>query len=590
MTPFWLNPLRTRAVPLALLASLVGCASLQSGVNASMDPDTQTPEVQAQTQVIDARSAEIPMQSTAGAQFHIMAGELAASRGEPAVAAAELLKALEVVSDAQLATRATGLALAAQDKDLARRAAARWLEIEPTSLDAREVLLRLGLINNDRAGVEEQAQAIIRDHAEGPDEGYRHVALLISQGASDPDLAMSIMEDLLAQSPDLAAAHYALGITALRFGHIERAEQAAQDAARLAPDAMEYQLLLTGVLVRAKKLDEADRQFEHLLKAGPADTDDLRLSYTKMLLEAGERDAARQQLLKVIAGNPENAHARYALGVIAMNDGELETARKLFQGVVSDPDQGKDAQYQLGRIAELQGKYTEALQHYEQVTSGNLIVEGVVRRAAVLAKLNRIPEALELMERVRQQFPPLAERMIGVEGEILMDAGRNDDALSLYNEAIAENPESSELRYARSLAFERLDRIDDAEADLRAVLANQPGDPTALNALGYMLTVHTQRYQEALDLISEAYAQMPDDPAVIDSMGWVKFKLGQTGEALHLLQRAYDLSGDAEIGAHLGEVLWTAGEQQRAQAIWQESLRRAPGHDLIRETMQRLVP
>ena len=176
------------------------------------------------------------------------------------------------------------------------------------------------------------------------------------------------------------------------------------------------------------------------------------------------------------------------------------------------------------------------------------------------------------------------------EAELLSVAGEYQQAMEVYDEGVALFIDHSQLLYGRALLAERLDRLDQTEADLRLILANDPGHVHALNALGYTLVDRTERYEEGLQYIKQAYRQRPDDPAILDSMGWAYYRLQRLEEAEHYLRRAYTLQPDAEIGAHLGEVLWVMGHQDEARQIWQEASELDPDHPVLRETLQRLAP
>lgn len=521
-------------------------------------------------------------------QFHIMAGELAAGRDQPGVAAQAFLEALKLQPDAQLASRATQLALISGDGSLALATARQWLTLEPSSLDAREVIALLALRQGDLDEVYAQSLEVIRGHAAGPTEGFRHIALLLSGEPGRGDPVRIVMDRLIGQYPELPGARYARALTALRFEDFPLAERSAREALKLEPDSRDYKLLLVGVLVRTSQLDESDRLVDELL-AKPSERDEMRMTYAKLLLEAGEREPARVQLRKALADNAENRDARYALGVLAFNDNELDEAEKMFLPLVTDTERSDDVHYQLGRIAESRKQYEAALGLYAKVDSGAQAVEAAVRSASVLSRLDRVDEARASLAQLRRQLPPLAARLTQAEAEILMDVDRNDDALGVYMAALEVAPENLDLLYGRSLVLDRLGRFSDSEKDLRAILDKRPDDSRALNALGYLLTVNTERYDEAFKLISQAIEKSPDDAAVIDSMGWVLFKLGRPLEALPWLEKALAQASDPEISAHLGEVLWVLGEQDQARAIWDKARARDPDHPGLAEVIERLT-
>ena len=186
--------------------------------------------------------------------------------------------------------------------------------------------------------------------------------------------------------------------------------------------------------------------------------------------------------------------------------------------------------------------------------------------------------------------PGMQLQLLLVEADILLQSDQPEAALALYEQGLAEFPEEPDLLYGRSLAYEQLGQVDAAIADLRAMVEQDADDARALNALGYILTNHSQRYEEARGYIARALALRPNDPAVIDSMGWVEFRLGNLDAAAELLRRAYARLKDPEIAAHLGEVLWQMGEREEARQVWGTALSQHPEHGTLQETMTRLVP
>ncbi|TXH06143.1 MAG: tetratricopeptide repeat protein [Nevskiaceae bacterium] len=535
-----------------------------------------------------ASAADKPDTARMDAQYHIMLGEMAAGRQQPSVAAHEFLQALETVNDVDLAKRATENAMAAREVDTALQAARKWLALDPSSMDAREVIARMSLIEGNLAETTTQCEAIVSGAAGGPSDGMMLAARLLGMAYnSQADGALAVMNQLVAKRPQLPAAQHAMSLLALRFNRIELADAAAREAVRLAPKDKDQHMLLTGVLVKQGKLDEADREFEALVK-GDSKATDLRMGYAKLLLESDQREAARTQLLRVIKDKPDYADAHFALGVLAFNDRNYAEAEQHFKRLL-DGKRAADAAYQLGRIAEVRKNYAQALNYYEQADGGGSALDAAVRHAYVLAAMHKIDEAQDLMAQLREELPQYQQRFYLAEGDLLLNAGEPDRAIKVYGEALKQTPDDADLLYGRSLVYERTARIELAEKDLRAILAKDPNDSRAMNALGYMLTVHTRRYDEASQLISRALQLTPDDAAVIDSMGWVQFKLGHTGEARALLQKAYDRFPDPEVAAHLGEVMWAMGDKDQARALLERTVRDAPDATAPQETLQRLT-
>lgn len=525
----------------------------------------------------------------AEAQYHILAGEVAAGRNQPLVAAEEFLKALEFAPDAALAARATSLALASNNATLALSTARKWLTIEPTSLEAREVITRLSL----RAGLTDQAYeqcvAIVKDHPGGLDDGLRHVSLLLAQEEQQGPAALALIAKLVAQYPKRAGAWQAQGLLALRFGDIEQAEKSARESLRLDPSSKEAPLLLTGALVRKGDIAGADQIIDGQTRNNPI-ASDIRLGYARLLIESNQREHARLQLTRVLKGTGDNTDALYLLGLINLDEGKVDEAEPQFRTLVKTKDRANEAHYYLGRIAEQRGRWADALSEYTQVNAGNQVLDASVRRAEMLYRTGKLDEARVTLEQLRRQYPPLSPRFYLAEGQLLNDAGTPDEALLLYSRALEEHKNEPDLLYARSLVFERLKRLDEAEADLRTVLTASPADARALNALGFMLVVHSSRLDEAEKLIAKALEITPEEPAVIDSMGWLRFRQGRQSEALLLLARAYEVFPDPEVAAHFGEALWVGGDRGKAQAVWERALQASPNNGVLRETIKRLMP
>lgn len=523
----------------------------------------------------------------ANAQYHVMVGELAALRQQPELAATEFLKALDALPDPDLAMRAASLALSARNEPLALKAARRWQQLAPDEMDPREAVARLALRAGDRKETLAQCEAIIKNHPGGPEDGFRQVAQVLAQEGSKKEDALAIMEQLRKPHPALAGAWHAQALLSLRFGQLDVAESAAREALRLKPGARESLLLLAGIQVKKGDVPAADRSIAELLKGG--DEVELRMGYARLLLEGEQQGAARAQFEQVLKVKPDSTEARYALGLLALEQQKLDDAEPHFKALLKSDELRQRAAYYLGRIEEVRNRPAQALEWYQQVTEGEQAIDALTRRAVVLGKLGRVNEARTLMAQMRRELPMFGQRFFLAEGELLLEVNAGPEALALYRQALKEIPDDPDLLYGRSLVHERLRNVPEAEADLRRILAKDKDDARAMNALGYMLVVHTSRLDEARSLITRALEITPDDAAVIDSLGWIEYRLGKVKEARTLLERAFGKVPDPEIAAHLGEVLWVLGEKERARAIWEAALTRDPDHRVLKETMERLV-
>lgn len=521
-------------------------------------------------------------------QFHILAGELAVQRGLTSDAAQQYLDAMQLSSDPDVAERATRMALLANDMQGARRAADRWAKLDADSLRAREIAARLALTDGDAAATIANARAVIRLDPDGKAAAFNELAVLFSSEEKHTDTAIDVMRRLVADHPRLAAAHYAQGVLEMHFEQYQAAAASADRALALKPDLTDAYLLKAGALLQQGDVQHADSLMAKAFRRAPRDLD-LRLGYARLLLKADRRDAASREFQVVLRRQPDNPQALYALGLLAIDAHHNDQAQGYFKRLRRTGARPNSSAYYLGRIEELEGHYAKALGWYDKVTDGSQALNAVLRKAFVLSKLGRLDEARDFLQQMRETNPALARRLYTAEAELLYEAHRYPDAIGVYDKALADFSDDPDLLYGRAMAETEAGRIDQATQDLRRIIDTNGKDARALNALGYILTNHSTDYQVALGYIQRALDLTPDDAAVIDSMGWVQYRLGHPTKALTYLQSAYRKSPDAEIAAHLGEVLWVLGRRDEAHQVWQDGLKKDPGNTSIRAAVKRLT-
>lgn len=521
-------------------------------------------------------------------EYHVLAGEMAIQRGNRAIAAREYVAALEYSNDAELAERATRIALFADEPALAYRAAGAWAVAEPDSLDAQRTAARLAFATGDADGLAVYAPALI-EAAASPDIGYRLLADVLSGAPERANLAVETASRLAQQDTDSAPAQYALGVVALRYERVSVAARAAERAMRLEPSWKEAVLLQAGVWIREGETDKAQQLIADL-PGNDASRAQYHLALARLLVEADQNAAALHEFDRALALQPDNADARYGLAILALSVGDLDRAEPALSRLYDDGERADDAAYYLGTIYEQRENYVRAQQWYQRVENGSHAFESQVRAARMIYEQGDMAGARQRLDELRDIYPELGDQLYAAEGQLLYEANRPAKSLAVYQTGLDASPDSTELRYGRSMAYERLGRIEEAEADLRAVLDAEPSDARALNALGYLLASHTRRYAEAQNYIQQALDIEPDNPAILDSMGWVQYRQGNLDEARRYLERAYADFADPEVAAHLGEVLWQQGEHDAARRIWQDALAANPDHPVLRETVERFQP
>ena len=522
------------------------------------------------------------------AEYHILAAEVAGQRGQAQIAASEYVKALRLAPTAELAERATQVAVYAEDAKLAFEAASQWVTFEPERLEPRVVLMRIAVALEQTDAAIEHALFIVDRHPKGPEQAFKDVAQALAHDKKHASAALDVMAGVSAEygpSPDL---DYAAALMALRLEEFAVAVGAVDRALIERDDWVEAYLLKASALLSLEKVAAAT----HTVNA--ADLGDekqisLHLAFARLLLESELAEAAADQYRRVLELDDEHPEGLYAMGVLQINLENNEQAYRYFKVLHEQVTDQKDlAAYYLGGIEETRGNYESALEWYERVADGDRYLDAAQRKAFVLYKIGELEEARDWLARLRETQPDMAVQFYLAEGELLYEAGMFPKAMGLYNQGLEEFPGEIDLLYGRSLIAERMGHLTLSERDLRKILEMDPEDARSLNALGYILTNHTDRYEEALDLIERALEQTPDDAAVIDSMGWVQYHLGNLDEAHEYLTAAFEQMPDPEVAAHLGEVLWEMGRKDQAQAILKEALREAPDHPALRDTIKRL--
>ncbi len=520
--------------------------------------------------------------------YEVLLGEIAGQRGVLDISGASYLEAARNSDDPRIAERALNIAVYGKRPDIALQAARRWVELAPDKLEARQALAALALRNGLTEEAVEQFDYLLRHQPPGAASPYQPLLTML---AREPDKAraLEVMARLAKSRPDDVDAQFAYARLAAHAQQWALASQLVEQVLALQPGRTDALILRAQIALKQGHADAARQQFIEALKRNPDDMA-LRQAYARLLVDLEDYDAAREQYHQLLKRQPDNAQIVYSLALLSLEAGRLDDGKKMFKKLLKMGAQQQQAYYYLGAIAEDQGKRKEAMKWYSKVTEGDHLFEAQVRIANLEALEGDVDAARERLRKLRLAHPSQSQRLYLVEGSILTRIDWNEEAFKLYSDYLQIRPDDIEVLYARALVAERLGRLDQAEADLRHVLKIEPDNARALNALGYTLADRTDRYEEALRLIERAFAQTPDDPAVIDSMGWVMYRLGRLPEAREYLEKAYSKTQDAEIAAHLGEVLWALGERDAALALWKKARAEQPGNRILEDTVRRFAP
>jgi len=577
-------PIRHLAPLIVVALSLTACGGLPLRP-ATVPADTAP--------VAAAEAPKLPFEAPGGGMqqldsdllYSYLVGEVAAQRGELGLAYRHYLHAAGLAEDGYAAERATRIAVYLGDMKAALQAARLWARFAPNSQDARISLALLLERHGDRAGALAELEALLKISAALGQDGYLQIArVLAKEGASE---LHDLMAALVAAHAEVADAHYGMAVVAAAGKAYDEAEQQLQQVLTQQPRRVEALVLLARVRHARGDTPAAIHGLTEALQQQP-DNRVLRTARARLQVDAGEHEAALKDFRRLRKQSPEDADYVYAVAMLAMHGEHWEEARQAWQQL---RDQGGDrydeATYFLAQVEERDGHLKLAAGLYDSVGDGPLQADAALRQAAIEARQGQLAAARTRLRALREAVPARAVDAYLAEARLLREAGQEAAARQLLDEAVADSPDDIELRYGRAMEAVEAGDLQTMEQDLRHIIALDPQHVDALNALGYSLADRTDRYAEALDYISRAYRLAPENPAIIDSLGWVHYRLGDYAQAIKYLRQALAQIPDAEIAAHLGEVLWVSGDREQARKVWRKALDAAPDSKLLRDVMQR---
>ena len=577
-------------------------------------------------------SPTVAAQERIDVDSHRLLGELALSRQQPQEAAEHFLDAALASDDPFYAERATQTAYIFALDTIGHRAVARWREVEPdnqlTDYFAGIFETRSGRID---AAVEDFSSLLESLPPEQVGTGF---AEILEGLANEPsaNTAAQVMVELNMRFPDSPEGHYGLAQLALRAGAFNLALTESQAAVDLAPEWPEAQLLHARTLLLSGRSEEALEIAREL--ADQYDNATLKLQLAELLLSSGDTVEAERLLDEILEQNPGMPEATRALAFLALANDDLDVARERFEMLRGDPAYRDETFYYLGRIAELESDSLQAQRSYSRVTDGPRAVEAQIRTAAILYDQMNDPEsALRHLSDFGDANPRFAPEMLLAQAEILLRMDRIEEGIALLDNAIGDDPEIADqnlksahisfystlmqdaiddgdlvaaeawiedgltrypgdqnLRYSQSILLQQQDRLRQSARVLEDLVEESPDSPVFLNALGYLLTDKLDRHEEARGYIQRALAMDPDSGAILDSMGWVLFRLGEYELALDYLERAYRALEVTEVKAHIIDVHWALGERELALNMLDEALAETPDDPYLTEVDSRLRP
>jgi tetratricopeptide (TPR) repeat protein len=561
---------------------LIAIATLASLLNACA---TNTAEIVAdQAPVVPAVPEEtverhIPPDSV----YPLLLAEFALRRRSYDIALSNYLAQSEILEDSAVSAHATHLAQFMQREDEALQAVELWLELEPDNIEANNTMATL---------LARQGRTL---------EAIPHIAIVAHSGAevhfpvlltgfdklnaSDQAKLVAGINDLAVEFPEDWGLPLSQAIIHNEFKQYDLALKKLQIVFKQEPYQQQALVLEARIFLEQKAKNPLWR-VEEALQDQPGNNK-LRLQYAQLLTRSS-MSAARAQFEILSAQSPGNGDLLFSLALINRETGNTNDAKTYLQQMLDQNLRSDEAHYYMGRILEDDGDFEGAISHYMKVEGGRDFLSANGRIGRILIATDQGDQNHAYLNSLRIKYPKRKEQLYGLEVEMLSRTGNLDGAMAVLNVALRDMPESTTLRYTRSMLGEQRNDLDLMESDLREIILQEPDNATALNALGYTLANRTGRYTEAFTLISRALELQPEEPAILDSMGWILYRQGKYSEAVDYLSRAYAKFPDPEVAAHLGEVLWISGDTATALSVLQGAAARDPDHEVLITTMKRL--
>jgi tetratricopeptide (TPR) repeat protein len=539
---------------------------------------------------------------TADLMYRLLIGDIALQRGESALAARAYYEAAREAKDPLLARRATEIAVAARQRGLAVEAAKLWSELDPAAERPKQVITAAGGTSGGK-GVEladgelkAQIEKALVQAAATPAalaDAFLQLNHLLAQ---EPDRAATykLIAALAAPYPNVPEAHFAVALAALNTGLKDIGTRAAAtravDQALALKPGWDRAVLLKSEILGSDSPAAAIDYLTAVVKADPA----ARAAWgalAQLYVEQKRYAEARAVFQRLWDQDKSAREYEFGIAALSVQMKDWTSAEKLLQDLKS-ANYGENGivEFYLAQVAEESGRFDLAIERYRTLPEGERAWQGRLRIATVMGKQKRVDEARKYLHDLPVVTLEQKIQVRQAEAQLLRDAGDNAGAFAVLTQALDDHPDDPDLLYDTAMVAEKLDKIDIAEMRLKRLIELAPENAQALNALGYTLVDRTPRAAEGYALIEKALKLSPEDPFIQDSMGWALFRMGKLDDAETYLRRALAGRPDAEIAAHLGEVLWAKGDRAMAREVWQSQLKSTPDNQLLIETVRRLAP
>ena len=463
---------------------------------------------------------------------------------------------------------------------------ALWLSLDSKNLTARKIAALSALKMGDKQGAAEHFNSMLAIDVVGFEAALQELA-----GALQKDgkvgLIYDALETLANQHPGQAEIYFMQSLLAMQENDKALAERKVQQALNVRSGWDKALLFQAQIAVFSGDLAKAKSLLKDAVGKYPSNVKISKM-LAQVLIKDHEYEAALDVYQGLIANDPKDWESQFAEGLIYYQLDKDEQAESLFESLMDKPEWKFQAIFYRGKLAEKQGDVKQALVWFDKVTEGALVFDAAVTGISILAKDKQYAEADLRLSHAQSKFPKQKPQLILVQAELYNQQKQYERAFNVLTDALLDFPDQKELLYTRALIAERIDKSAIVEADLKKILAMDSDNVESLNALGYTLLNQPSRYADAELYLQRALKLEPNSAVVIDSYGWLQFKLGHAEKALNYLQKAYEQQQENEIAAHLIEVLSSMGKQGEAKELFDKVIKATPDDEYLLNIKRKL--
>ncbi len=520
--------------------------------------------------------------------YEFLLGDIAAQRNRPELAAQAYLDLAKTTRDPRVARRAAQLAYEARQLDVAVEAFQLWQELEPSSPLAKQMLLSLLLSGGRLQEARPHLDAVLQADPANAGHVFKSIYPLVAR-SPDKSAVLDWMIEVTHYHSDVAEGHWAVAQAAAAAGKMDLARAEAHRAVTLKPD-WDVAAVFEAELYLVSEPQHGLELLKQYLDAHPGNKD-VRLYYARALLNQKQFAPAREEFQHLLQDRPDSPDLAFAIALISMQMGEYPRAEQELQQALSKGGKEESTvHYYLAQLNEARQNEAAALEHYRQVQGGEYAYAARLREVALLDKAGKLEEARAVRARAVPRTDQQRVQLILIDAQLLREGKQYESSYRVLAQGLEKFPEQPDLLYQTAMAADKLKKNELFEQLIRKLMKIEPDNAHAYNALGYSLLDRNVRIQEAMKLVEKAYQLAPDDAAIIDSMGWGHYLLGDLDKSVEFLERAFSANPDPEIAAHLGEVLWKRGDKEGARKVWTDSAQANPDNEALKAVMKRFLP